>query len=97
MSASDFSVFRERLAEACRERNMTHEELCSSVGFGGRRTIDILYSGLKALDIDRLAKVADRLDVSVDWLLGRTNVMSVMEMPELAESPKGKAKKKPHG
>jgi hypothetical protein len=46
---------------------------------------------------DRLAKVADRLDVSVDWLLGRTNVMSVMEMPELAESPKGKAKKNPHG
>jgi transcriptional regulator with XRE-family HTH domain len=82
MSASDFSVFRERLAEACRERNMTHEELCSSVGFGGRRTIDIIYSDLRALDIERLAQIADRLDVSLDWLLGRTNVMSVTEMTE---------------
>src|SRR6202043_1151598 len=63
----------ERLAEACREKNMTHEELCSSVRFGGRQTIDILYSGLKALDIERLAQLADRLDVSIDWLLGRTD------------------------
>jgi hypothetical protein len=37
---SDFSVFRERLAEACRARNMTNEGLCRSLGLGGRRAID---------------------------------------------------------
>jgi hypothetical protein len=63
-------------------RGMTHQKLCSGVGLGGRR-IDILYSGLRALDIERLAQIADRLDVSIDWLLGRTNVMSVLEMPQL--------------
>jgi hypothetical protein len=52
---------------------MTHERLCSSIGLGGRRTIDIHYSGLKALDIERLAQLADKLDVSIDWLLGRTD------------------------
>jgi len=27
---------------------------------------------VKALDVYRLAQIADRLDVSVDWLLGRS-------------------------
>jgi hypothetical protein len=27
-------------------------------------------------------QIADLLDVSVDWLTGRSNVMDVMEMPE---------------
>jgi hypothetical protein len=39
--------------------------------------MDLDYSGLKALDIYRLAQIADRLDVSVDWLLGRSNVMEL--------------------
>jgi hypothetical protein len=49
---------------------------------GARRTIDIEYSGLRALDIYRLAQIADKLDVSVDWLLGRTTVMEVAEEKE---------------
>ncbi|MGA7329639.1 MAG: hypothetical protein WBX25_35455 [Rhodomicrobium sp.] len=90
---SNFSVFRERLREACRIRNMTHTRLCSAVGFGGRRAIDLDVHGLRAVDIDRLAWIADGLDVSIDWLLGRTNVMNVLEMPELSEPPKRKEKK----
>ena len=74
---SDFSVFRGRLAEACRLRNMTHDKLCSSIGIGGRRTIDLHVTGLKALDLYRVAQIADRLDVSIDWLLGRTDVMEI--------------------
>ena len=76
---SDFSVFRERLAEACRARNITSDKLCRSIGLGGRRVIDLEFSGLKVLDIHRLGQIADRLDVSIDWLLGRTDVM---ELPE---------------
>ena len=74
---SDFSVFRGRLAEACRVRNMTHDKLCSSIGIGGRRTIDLHVTGLKALDLYRVAQIAGRLDVSIDWLLGRTDVMEI--------------------
>jgi hypothetical protein len=69
---TDFRVFRERLAHACRVRNLAHDRLCCSIGLGGRRVIDLEFSGLKALDIERLSQIADRLNVSVDWLLGRS-------------------------
>ena len=42
-----------------------------------RHAIDLEYLGLKCLDIYRLAQIADRLDVSIDWLLGRTSVMAL--------------------
>jgi hypothetical protein len=74
---SDFSVFRDRLAEACHLSDMTHERLCRSIGLGGRPAIDFALFGIKAIDINRLAQIADRLDVSIDWLLGRTDVMHV--------------------
>lgn len=74
---SDFRVFRENLAAACRERNMTHDPHCAAA-------VDLHFAGVRALDIYRLAKIADSLEVSVDWLLGRSEVM---------ELPKKKAKK----
>ena len=74
---SDLSIFRERLAEACRVRGLTHDRLCASIGIAGRRALDLDFSGLKALDIYRLVQIADRLEVSVDWLLGRSDVMEV--------------------
>jgi hypothetical protein len=82
---SDFSLFRERLAHACRVRNLTPDRLAASIGLSSRRRVDLASSGLKVLDIYRLAQIADRLDVSVDWLLGRSNVMDL---------PKDKASKR---
>ena len=76
---SDFSLFRERLAHACRFRNATPDRLAASIGLSSRRRVDLAAAGLKALDIYRLAQIADRLDVLVDWLLGRSDVM---ELPE---------------
>jgi len=38
-------------------------------------TLSHMYHG-KSLASDRLAKIADYLDVSVDYLLGRTNNMN---------------------
>jgi hypothetical protein len=55
-----------------------------------RRIIDLEYSGAKALDIYRLGQIADALEVSIDWLMGRSNVM---EMPELPEPRKPKVRK----
>ncbi len=74
---SDFTVFRENLATACRARDMTHDPLCAAA-------VDLHFAGIRALDVYRLAKIADNLGVSVDWLLGRSDVM---------ELPKAKAKK----
>jgi hypothetical protein len=92
---TDFSAFRERLAEACRVRNMTYPALCKDIGLSPKKAIDLQYSPLKALDLYGVGQIADKLDVSIDWLLGRSNVMSVTEMPEVPEPepPKRKAKK----
>jgi hypothetical protein len=46
---------------------------------------------LGALALSRACRIADVLGVSVDWLTGRSNVMDVMEMPE---PPKRKAKRR---
>lgn len=76
---SDFAVFRENLAAACRERNMTHDPLCAAA-------VDLHFAGIRALDVYRLAKIADSLQVSLDWLLGRSDTM---ELPK-AKTPFGK-------
>ena len=34
-------------------------------------------SGLRALDLYRVCQIAGRLDVSLDWLLGRSDVMEI--------------------
>jgi hypothetical protein len=69
---SDFTVFREHLAEACRDRKKSPDPLCAAA-------VDLHFAGLRALDVYRLAKIADELDVSVDWLLGRSDKM---ELPQ---------------
>lgn len=74
---TDFSVFRERLAEACLARNMTRDRLCRDIGLGGSRAADFLLVGLKTIDLYRGCQIADRLDVSLDWLLGRSEVMAI--------------------
>ena len=51
---------------------------CRSIGIGGRRALDVHYSGLRALDLYRVCQIADRLEVSVDWLLGRSDVMEIL-------------------
>jgi hypothetical protein len=73
---TDFTVLRENLAAACRERKITHDPLSAAA-------VDLHFAGVRALDIYRLAAIADSLEVSVDWLLGRSDSM---------ELPKGKVK-----
>jgi hypothetical protein len=81
MPLPNSSLFRDRFAEACRVRGTTCDKVCRDIGLGSRRRIDLAVSGVKALDIYRLVQIADYLNVSVDWLLGRSDVM---------ELPKGK-------
>ena len=79
MPSTDSSLFRDRFAEACRVRGTRPDAVCRSIGLGSRRRIDLAVSGVKALDIYRLCQIADQLHVSLDWLLGRSDVM---EMPK---------------
>jgi hypothetical protein len=79
---SNFTVLRENLAAACRERNMTHDPLCAAA-------VDLHFAGVRALDIYRLARIADNLEVSVDWLLGRSDSV---ELPnKKTENPVGQS------
>lgn len=80
---TDFHVFRERLEIACQARTMPLGTLLWRIGLGGRRMVDFYTQGIKILDLYRVCQIADILDVSIDWLLGRSNVMSVVEMPDL--------------
>jgi transcriptional regulator with XRE-family HTH domain len=74
---TNFSLFHDRFAEACRIRGITQEAVCRSIGMGGRRALDFESIGLRALDLYRVCQIADRLNVSLDWLLGRSDVMEI--------------------
>jgi hypothetical protein len=88
---ANFSLFRERLTEACLARGRTERDVCQQIGLGSRRAITLALTGPNAIDLWRLCQMAEVLEVSLDWLTGRSNVMDVMEMPE-PEPPKRKAK-----
>ncbi|MGA7329409.1 MAG: hypothetical protein WBX25_34245 [Rhodomicrobium sp.] len=66
---------------------MTHSALCKGIGLAPRKAIDLEYTPLNSIDLYRVTQIADKLEVSIDWLLGRTNVMDVLEMPEIPEEP----------
>jgi hypothetical protein len=38
---SNFSLFRERLAYACRVRNLAQDRLCAGIGLGSRHRVDL--------------------------------------------------------
>lgn len=78
MNKTKFSLFRERFLEACKVRDTTPDKVARSIGLGSRSSIDFEFVGWRSMDIYRLGQLADRLHVSIDWLLGRT---SIMELP----------------
>jgi hypothetical protein len=90
---TNFSLFRDRIAEACRARNMTETKICRGIGLAPKRGINLSLTGPGAIDLWRVCQIADALDVSLDWLTGRSNVMDVMEMPELAPPKKAPKRK----
>jgi hypothetical protein len=85
-------MFRERLAEACRARDVKTAELSLSTGLAPRRLVVPRLTGPVALDLCRVCQIADVLNVSLDWLTGRSNVMDVLELPDLPGAPKRKGR-----
>ena len=74
---SNFTVFHEHLQPPVVSGMHCHP-LCAAA-------VDLHFAGVRALDVYRLAKIADTLDVSVDWLLGRSDVM---ELPKAKSAEK---------
>ena len=60
----------ERIKEVAKKRKISVKQLLSDVGLGFNTMSNMKTSMPKA---DNLAKIADYLDCSVDYLLGRTD------------------------
>ncbi len=67
---TDFTVLRAKLAAAYRKRKITNDPRSQAA-------VDLHFAGLRSLDIYQLAAIADQLDVSGDWLLGRSDLMEL--------------------
>jgi hypothetical protein len=66
----NFALFTPRLKEACKRRNTTVERIGLGIGLAPRRVLEMETRGLQCLDVYRLSQLAERLDVSMDWLCG---------------------------
>lgn len=74
---ADFGFFSERLAAACRARQMTVDVICQSAGLSNLQARLLPVFGVKVLGVHELVQIAGTLSVSIDWLLGRSSVMEV--------------------
>jgi len=66
---TDFALFRKRLAEACRARDVTAAKLSLSTGLAPRRTIAHRVAGPHALGLYRACQISGVPDLSTGWLL----------------------------
>ena len=69
-------IFNDRLKELREERKFTQEELAQELEIPSRSYRRLEADGSKT-HYDTLLKIADYYDVSVDWLMGRTDVRTV--------------------
>lgn len=69
-------VFNERLKILREEQGMTQEQTANAIGMPLRSYHRLESDGPKT-NYDTLLKIADYYDVSVDWLMGRTDARAV--------------------
>lgn len=65
-------IFRIRLKECRVERNISIKEICEHLGISDR-AYRYYESGDRYPDFNGLIALADYLDVSIDYLVGRTD------------------------
>lgn len=65
-------IFNERLKQLRMEAGMTQEQAAEAVGCPLRSYHRLEKDGFKT-HYDTLMKIADHYNVSVDWLMGRTD------------------------
>lgn len=66
----------ERLSELRKEKNFTQKELAEMVDTSPQN-IDLYESGKRKINVEILGKIADVFNVSTDYLLGRSDAMSM--------------------
>ena len=69
-------IFNERLKILREERGLTQEKAAEEIGMPLRSYHRLEADGHKT-HYDTLIKIADYYDVSVDWLMGRTDTRAV--------------------
>lgn len=80
---SDLSLFPSRFDYACRAKKMSPREVAERAGLPGDAGRDLHITAIH-LPLYRLCSIADALDVSLDWLLGRGS--QTRRYPEAAHS-----------
>lgn len=74
-------IFNERLKVLREEQGLTQEKAAEGIGMPLRSYHRLEADGYKT-HYDTLIKIADFYGVSVDWLMGRTDVREVNRSPE---------------
>jgi hypothetical protein len=67
---TDLSLFPIRFAQACKYRRLSPHQVAERVGLPSNAGNDLEVTAIY-LPLHRLCGIADVLDVSLDWLLGR--------------------------
>jgi hypothetical protein len=66
----NLELFASRLNEACKRKNIPVQQIVRGIGLGPRGLFELESRGIQCLDIYQLSRIAERLDVSMDWLCG---------------------------
>jgi hypothetical protein len=67
---TDISQFPHRFVDACKARKLSPQQVAERAGLPADAGRDLATTAVH-LPLYRLCYVADALDVSLDWLLGR--------------------------
>lgn len=81
-------MFPKRLKQLRKERKLTQEELGKKINVS-KVSISGYESGSRNPDTETLKKIADLFDVSIDYLLGRSNAIYSQDESEFLEDIKG--------
>ena len=74
-----------RIKQLRQERGLKQEELAKEFGIA-QQTISNYEKGIREPDITTLKKMADFFDVSLDFLLGKTDIKTPIETLALSRS-----------
>ena len=76
------SIFSERLKELRKEKKLTQTELASKLDIS-QKSYSNWESGKAEPTLDNIIKLADLLEVSLDWLFGREQMKVKKRSPAL--------------
>lgn len=77
--------FGERLKELRSDLSLTQEQFATVLNLS-RSTVAYYESGMRSPDIQKLILIADYFNVSLDYLLGRTNIKDIISSDNEAGS-----------